>query len=298
MTELLISYPGGATRERSRVSALTTTVNAVLFAVERTPCHPESPRWPDQPADRCTLEHAGSLIQIECHEGFLLDSGELTLGPLDEGQEGVPCVVHSAAPAATLSPGTAPGPGATPGPEPTLAIGDAVTLSVDESYRAALSRSHSRCHLVTLALNHALAEAWRKDPGTHDSLGSPDFDKLAILSSKIDERGSLDTYRIGKHMRKSGFPAEALHEPEALALRVAETARKWIASRPSIAVTPGVCVLEERRTFSCELPQGTASFPCGGTHAGALLPEDDFTVQIAWEPEARHLTMAVSSATP
>jgi alanyl-tRNA synthetase len=277
MTEPLISYPGGATVERTSVLALTRTSTELLFAVARTPCHPESPRWPDQPADRCTLQVEEISVAITCHEGSLL-GGTLSLDPPEPDSGAVACVVHRAPVTLELQPGAE------------------VTLSVDEPYRELLSRSHSRCHLVTLALNHTLADAWRKDPSRHDSLGSPDFDSLAILSSKIDERGSLDTYRIGKHMRKSGFPAEALSEPEALARRVAETAASWIGSRPSISVDPKVCVLEERRAWTCELPQGTASFPCGGTHAHELTPEEDFAVVLAWDPEAKQLTMDVRTS--
>jgi alanyl-tRNA synthetase len=285
MPDLLVSYPGGATAERTPVLALTRTPTAVLFAVARTPCHPESPRWPDQPADRCALQLDDAAVAVECHEGSLKSGGngdgngggELSLQAPEPDSGAVGCVVHHAP--ADLD----------------IELGQEVTLSVDEDYRELLSRSHSRCHLVTLALNHALADAWRKDPGRHDSLGSPDFDALAILSSKIDERGSLDTYRIGKHMRKSGFPAEALSDTEQLTQLVTDTAREWLRSRPAIAVTPGVSTLEERRTWSCELAQGTASFPCGGTHARELTPEEDFTVQLAWDPEARQLTMDVRS---
>ncbi len=283
MTDLLISYPGGATSEHTTVLALTRTPTEILFALARTPCHPESPRWPDQPADRCTLRSGETVVEIACSEGSLhggdgTGAGVLSLDPPEPDSGAVACVVHRA-------PADVP-----------LELGSDARVSVDEAYRERLSISHSRCHLVTLALNHALAEVWRKDPGRHDSLGNPDFDALAITSSVIDERGSLDTYRIGKHMRKSGFPAEALNDPEALARVVAETASAWIASRPSIAVTPGVCALAERRTFSCELPAGTASFPCGGTHAAALAPEEAFGVALAFDPEAKRLTMDVRAA--
>lgn len=279
MTNPLISYPGGSTLEHTGVIALTRTPAELLFAVARTPCHPESPRWPDQPADRCTLQLAGRSLAIQCHEGSLAaDAETLSLDPPGVDSGAVACVVHRAPAGLQLEPGAE------------------VTLSVDEDYRARLSASHSRCHLVTLALNHTLASAWRKDPGRHDSLGSPDFDALAIVTSEIDERGSLDTYRIGKHMRKSGFLTEALADTAALSDRVKATALQWLASRPQIAVTPGVCLLAERRTWSCELPQGTAGFPCGGTHASELTPEEAFTVELAYDPEAKQLTMDVRDA--
>jgi alanyl-tRNA synthetase len=286
MLELLVTYPAGSTAESSTVAAMTRVDGRTLFAVERTPCHPESPRWPDQPEDRCTLETSGTGVPIEVREGYLFD-GELMMGSLPEGldvhedsaREAIPCVVHSVS--AELAP----------------AVGDRVELRVDESYRQALSRNHSRCHLVSLALNAALCEAWRKDPPARDSLGSPDFDKLAITSSKIDEHGSLDSYRVGRHLRKSGFSVEALSDPEALAQAVMDLAEGWLLSSPSIKVAPGECSLQERRTWSCKLPQGTASFPCGGTHPSAMEPDEGLDVEISWDPEERRLQMRAHSRT-
>jgi alanyl-tRNA synthetase len=300
MTDLLVTYPAGSIAESSTVAAVTRVNGRALFAVARTPCHPESPRWPDQPADRCTLEADGAKVPVECREGWLL-GGELSVAapprePTGEDSTGkdstgkdstatgeaasaqgdtgaIPCVVHSVP--AELAP----------------VVGEQVALSVDEPYREALSRSHSRCHLVSLALNAALAEAWRRDPPARDSLGNPDFDQLAITASTIDEHDSLDEYRVGRHLRKSGFLAESLSDPEALASAVEDIARRWLQSSPRISVRPGECALRERRTWSCALPEGTASLPCGGTHPDRLAPEPDLRVQIAWDPERRRLAM-------
>ena len=286
MPELLVTYPAGSTAESSAVAAVTRVDGSALFAVARTPCHPESPRWPDQPEDRCMLQANGAETPVEVREGYLL-GGELAVGRPAEGLDAredpalqaLACVVHSVP--AELAP----------------AVGTQVALRVQESYRQALSRNHSRCHLVSLALNAALREAWRKDPLARDSLGHPDFDKLAITSSKIDEHGSLDSYRIGKHLRKSGFSVEALSDPEALAQAVIAITRAWLLSSPTIKVSPGECPLDERRTWSCELPQGTASFPCGGTHPSAMEPDDNLEVAISWDPGERRLQMQAYSRT-
>jgi alanyl-tRNA synthetase len=278
MTELLVTYPAGSTAESTAVVAMTRTAEGgVLFAVRRTPCHPLSPRWPDQPADRCTLAMDGARAPVECLEGFLVGD-ELRMPPatdeeLSIPEDAVPCVVHRAP------------------PEMEMAVGDKVSLHVDERYRGAVSCSHSRCHLVSLALNAALADAWRKEPPARDSLGSPDFDKLAIASSTIGEEGSLDVYRLGRHVRKSGFAAEALGDAEGLAERVSGIAKGWLQSSPTIAVTPGECPLQERRTWSCGLPQGVASFPCGGTHPSHMEPDEGLAVEIAWDPQERRLEM-------
>ncbi len=316
MTELLITYPAGSTTERSTVVATAETGTHLLFAVERTPCHPESPRWPDQPADRCTVTGPAKSehTPVECLEGWLCE-GRLGLGespsqsetgenphadeasaggvlpadephapeetpnglPPTEGPQTIPCVVHRVEESLALAPG------------------DEVTLSVDERFRALISRSHSRCHLVSLALNAALANAWRKEPPARDSLGNPDFDKLAILSSRIEEHGSVDIYRAGKHLRKAGFSADALSEPEALSREVARIAGGWLKSTLQIEVTPGICCLPEHRTWSCELPHGTARFPCGGTHPMRIEPNEGLSVAISWDPQERHLQMRAGS---
>lgn len=280
MSEPLVTYPAGSTAESSAVVAVTQLHGRALFAVERTPCHPQSPRWPDQPADRATVSMNGTSAPVQVAEGYLLD-GELALGAQDAeaSSRGVPCVVHSLP--AELAP----------------AVGELLTLRVDEEYRGALSRSHSRCHLVSLALNAALREAWRKEPPVRDSLGNPDFDKLAIVTSEIDEHGSLDCYRVGRHLRKAGFSVQALEDPEALAKRVQELAQSWLMSSPAIHVAPAECPLAERRTWSCELPGATASFPCGGTHPSRLEPDEGLEVALSWEPEEHRLEMRAHSRT-
>lgn len=279
-----MTYPGGSTCERTRAVAVTRVDDAVLFAVERTPCHPESRRWPDQPADRCFAEVSGEQVDIGCAEGFLRD-GELSLEePVpDESADGasttsaVRCVVHR-----------------TPG-DVNMGVGEEVTLSVDEGYRERLSRSHSRCHVVSLALNLALAHAWRKDPGVRDSLGNPDFDKLAIQSSRIREDGSEDVYRIGRHLRKAGFSVNAFDDVDGVARRVEAVAERWSENGPEVLLTPRVCALEERRTWSCALGGAMASIPCGGTHVRRLDPEDDVRTKITWRPSERQVTMVAGS---
>lgn len=283
--------------ETTTVVALARADGDVLFAVERTPCHPESPRWPDQPADRCTLELAGASAPVECFEGFVR-GGEPAIGEPDEEDRpgtadgepgsGEPTGGEAAAPATRCVVHRVSG-------ELPIELGAEVTLRVDEGYREALSRNHSRCHLVSLALNAALATAWRKEPSARDSLGNIDFDKLAIQTSTISEQGSVDVYRIGKHVRKSGFTVEALEDSQALARAVEQIAGAWIAARPEMSIAPGVSTLDERRTWSCAVADGTASFPCGGTHAARLGPTDGLSVTITWEPQEKRLTMTAGA---
>ena len=82
-------------------------------------------------------------------------------------------------------------------------------FTVDAEHRAALSAGHTGCHLAAVALNAALAARWRK-PVRTDGLGHPDFDQLAIVSSRIVPDGAVDTYRLGRSLRKKGFDVDGL----------------------------------------------------------------------------------------
>ena len=86
-----------------------------------------------------------------------------------------------------------------------------VELVVDADYRTRLSVGHTACHLASLALNRAVADRWKKEVRA-DGLGAPDFDGTAIDVSLIVENGSVDTYRLGKSLRKRGFVTEGIAE--------------------------------------------------------------------------------------
>src|SRR5256885_708887 len=80
------------------------------------------------------------------------------------------------------------------------------------------------------ALNEALAERWRKETRT-DALGRPDFDSLAMDTSRIVEWASRDEYRIGKSLRKKGFGAEGLADDlPAIQERANATLARWVAA--------------------------------------------------------------------
>lgn len=268
-----ITYPAGSISERTRVLAVAPRDGGLDLVVERTPCHPESPRWPDQPADEATLTVGDRTVAITCAEGGLCPDGAIVLG-VELPEDAVACVVHRVE---GLS----------------LAVGDELELRVDEDRRAALSRHHAVCHFAALALNQTLAEAgaWRKDPGRHDALGAPDFDALAITASTIRTDGSDDRYRVSKSLRKKGVVAEALAELAPIERAVGEKLAGWLADRPAVAVTPGECPLDERRTWSSTASGVPVSFACGGTHAASVGPEDLPTVTLERDEESGEITM-------
>lgn len=228
-----------------------------LFAVilDVTPCHPVDAGWPDQPADRATLvwNDGGETKVIDCV--VAATNGErLYLGddiPVRKGTEGWVFVV---AHLVTVAP-----------PE-----GIVVTVAVDEKYRRALSIGHTACHIASLALNAALADRWSKDVGA-DALGAPNFDAEAKDTSRILERGSRDTYRLGKSLRKKGFSTEGLSDDLSdIEEAVNEHLTTWIAEKAAVRIDRDGDRLTDRRYWVCELEGGSARIPCGGTHAENL----------------------------
>ena len=136
--------------------------------------------------------------------------------------------------------------------------------------RAGLSRGHTACHLASLALDLALSDLWRKDPGA-DALGNPNFEAKANQSSRIHEDGAVDEYRLGKSLRRAGFDTETF--AATLADREAAINTQlaaWVDSAaPSRVVADGSTIMD-RRSWHCELPDGTAEILCGGTHVASL----------------------------
>lgn len=271
MPEPLVTYPGGSTEETTTVLALRSVGNTTCFVVERTPCHPVNPKWPDQPADRCRAIINGSSLAIDCEEGSLAGN-EIRDGVVSDDDDVVGCVIHRVE-------------------ETSLAVGDSLQLTVDTPYRRLLSVNHSRCHFGAFALNLALSTAWRKDPHRADALGNPDFDQLAITSSTIDERGSIDVYRVGKSLRKKGFTPDTLDDLDALRESIAASLRAWLGDEPSILVQPRESLLNHRRKWQSAINGTLVDMPCGGTHPNSLHRFEVGSVELGWDQEAGVLTM-------
>ena len=104
-----------------------------------------------------------------------------------------------------------------------------------------------------------------------DGLGHPDFDSLAMESSVMDEHASTDRYRLGKSLRKKGFDAEGLTEalPD-LTARINARLAGWLAADAPVRVDAPGPEITARRQWVCELPEGTVSIFCGGTHIARL----------------------------
>lgn len=249
-----VSYPSGATSGTATVQHVERAGDRFAVVLDTTPCHPVDAGWPDQPADRGTLTwYGGSADIVDCVVAAT-DGTELFLGadiPVRKGTDGWSFVV------AHLADSAPP-------------VGLVVTVDVDAGYRKAISLGHTGCHLASLALSRALADRWRKDVEL-DALGTPNFDAAANQSSRILERGSHDTYRLGKSLRKRGFTTEDLAaDLTDVEASLNDTLAAWIASGGPVRVDRDGDALTDRRYWVCELPEAEARIACGGTHANTL----------------------------
>lgn len=276
-TDTVVTFPSGSLTERSTVRWVEARDDRLLVLTDRTPFHPEDPNWPDQGSDHGTLTHGSRTITADCLLGAT-DGSDLHVGidiPVRRGTPGWSFhVVHSIA-RGTLD----------------VREGDEVTLTVDADRRAALSAGHTGCHLAALALNAALAGRWRR-PAGQDSLGHPDFDRAAITSSRVEPFGSVDEYRIGRGLRRSGFDRAGLaDELPALTDTINRTLAGWVAAGGGVRVDVSGPGLTDRREWVCELPDETGRIPCGGTHVRDLAALGSVRVRLALDDAAQQLAM-------
>jgi len=285
--ETLVSFARGLTRGDAVVQFVgLTSSGRTAVIVDDTPFHPVDHTWPDQPGDVGTIAGmpvidtamgAMGVMEDGSHSGLLV--GDQI--PVKRGEPGwIWYVAH------LVEAGEAAG----------VSAGDRVRLEVDAGRRRLLSRAHTACHVAALALNHAVAALWRK-PVREDSLGSPDFDRIAMVSSRINEHGSTDIYRLGKSLRKKGFDSSAL--PLALA-EVQSAAQKtidgWIQADAPVTVSDdGDRRITAPRRWMCSLPLGEGVIPCGGTHVTSLSQIRGASVSYSMSGDGTRLTVQTTA---
>ncbi|WP_349919636.1 hypothetical protein [Aeromonas veronii] len=253
-----------------------------LLVTELTPFHPQSHLWPDQPGDVGTVSWEGGRAVVgPCRMGAISPEGELFVDqaiPVKRGAEGWAfVVVHPLA------------------GQHALPIGGEVELKVDAEARHALSLGHSGCHLVALALNRVLMPYWRKEVSERDALEQPDFDRLAIQSSRVESRGSREQYRIGKSLRKKGVNSEALlAELPRIEQQVNAQLAEWLASGGEIRRSRAGEAIIDSRYWHCVLEGREVTIPCGGTHVGSLAELGIVSVQLNPREEGFTLQSRVS----
>ncbi|MGL4505471.1 MAG: hypothetical protein ACRCUF_07015 [Aeromonas sobria] len=239
-----------------------------LLVTDLTPFHPQSHLWPDQPGDVGHARWEGSEAAVgPCRMGAISPDGDLfvdTAIPVKRGAEGW-CfvVVHPLI------------------GDHALAVGSQIELQVDSAARHALSLGHSGCHLAALALNRVLIPYWRKEVGERDALGQPDFDRLAIQSSRVEPMGSQEQYRIGKSLRKKGVNSEALlAELTLIEEKINQQLADWVAAGSEIRRSRAGEAIIDSRYWHCMLEGKEVTSPCGGTHVATLAELGQVRVQL------------------
>lgn len=263
----VVTFAGGSLQETARVVFTAEVGGAWLVVTDRSPFHPVSLSWPDQPGDRGWLVSGTDRLQVlDSREGLLnCKTGVLSVGDAaralkrsDPDLTSVVLHLTQAAPDATD-----------------------VTLEVDAPFRAALSLQHTGVHLAALALNQVAAGFWSKDPQDPDSLGAPNLDKAAVTRSEIGEEVSTDHYRFGKSLRKKGFDAVAfLEDLPARATAINDALQTMLGSPAAVQITPVEGPLGARRLWSTRLNGAEVVMPCGGTHVADLAALAKITVSL------------------
>ena len=285
-TDTVVTYPDGDLTSTGTVLHLEPLEDGrTAVVLDRTAFHPVDPVWPDQPADAGSLSVDGRTFEIVDAVVGATDGSTLYVGnaPVRTGTEGWAFVVcHLIEDASDLEPGAT------------------ATVTVDGERRRALSAGHTACHLASLALNDALAPLWTKEAPV-DGRGRPNFDQLAITSSRILPDGSLDEYRVGKSLRKKGFAAaELAGRMEEVSRAIDETLAGWVAAGAPIAIVRDGDGLGERRRWRADLPDGVVEIPCGGTHLRSLSELRSVTVslELSEADGALALTMRTTARRP
>ncbi|SKA99969.1 alanyl-tRNA synthetase [Agreia bicolorata] len=282
--DTIVTYPAGDLASTGTVlhtEALSAGRRVVLL--DTSACHPVDSAWPDQPADRATLTVNGVELEVLDCVVAATDGETLHLGsdvPVRKGTDGWAFVTAHIVDDALA---TAAG----------LVEGSEASIAVDAAYRHALSVGHTACHLASLALNAELAGSWSKDASL-DALGHPNFDALAIETSRIHERGSVDVYRVGKSLRKKGFaPARLADDLGEVETAVDARLSAWVTSGAAASIHRDGDRLTDRRYWTTTLDGRPVSIPCGGTHVASLaeLSDTQVTLHIEQGDSALELRM-------
>lgn len=283
-TPTIVTFPDGTLRGEAVVTRVADDPEGTVVVVDATPFHPVDHTWPDQPGDVGVLTAGGGSVRVtEALMAAVSDEGEFAVGsaiPVKRGAEGWTWLVGH------RLDGDAPA---------WLTQGAGVSLAVDEGRRAGLSRGHTACHLASLALDLAVADLWRKDPG-EDALGNPDFEGRANQSSRIHEDGAVDEYRLGKSLRRAGFDTETfaatLSDREQ---RINAQLAAWVASGAASLIEVDGPTIVDRRRWRCDLPEGEAVILCGGTHVASL---DEFaSISVSLDLSDPQLLVMTTTAT-
>ncbi|MGR5237575.1 alanyl-tRNA editing protein [Vibrio alfacsensis] len=255
----------------AQVQRIQHNDEVTYLVVDTTPFHPVSHIWPDHPADQGIVKTSVAIFDvIDCQVGAVeLATGELHVGtaiPVKRDAEGWVFVVVHVLPRTEV-----------------IKAGDSISLEVDKEYQLSLSRGHSAGHLAFLALNKVLAEGyWRKDADRKDPHGHYDFNSYAQETSFVTPDKCLDSYRLGKTLRKRGLnSADMLSDLKIIEQQVNVLLAEWLKRDGVITMDCHGEHLTDSRYWQCDLGEGkVAMIPCGGTHVGQLSELGSIQVQL------------------
>lgn len=285
-----VSFPSSATVGESTIIGIAKhsyddNPTGILIAKE-TPFHPLDHTWPDQPGDTGDIIFSTfGLPVVNTITGAINPASNTLHADRDiparrEDSNWIFVVLHVVEPPREL--------------DLVSLMGERASFRVDRHGRHLLSASHTACHLMALALNGTTRHLWRKEV-RQDSLGSPDLDQLAIVSSRMSTLESKDHYRFGKSLRKSGFDSVRFFEElDQLGTHIESQLAEWLETGAPVHIEAPDSRVSSRRFWTCDLPEGQGRFPCGGTHLASLNELQDIRImaeKLGEEPEVMVTTV-------
>ena len=283
-----VTFPNGDLSDLSKILFLKTLdslPNKTVVITEETPFHPLDYNWPDQPCDRgwITVNNIRYPIVESLTAAFNKQTGEFLIDQEIKSKKirrddpnWLFLVAHIIEKKSC--------------PDINDLIGLEAYLEVDKDFRTKVSKAHTACHLAALALNKITRDFWKKTPEKLDSLGNPNLDAEAVISSKITEECSIDRYRCGKSLRKKGFDDIAFFNESEFAkveININKQLLEWCANTGiKIFILPSKAYLHEKREWHCHFPGGEkAIIPCGGTHISSISCPEKVIVSLNKEGE-------------
>lgn len=176
----IVTFPTGTVTGDGVIARVEQTPEGTIVVVDETPFHPVDHTWPDQPGDTGSIAVGDDTVRVvEAVMAAISDEGEFAVGsaiPVKRGAEGWTWLVGH------LIEGAAPA---------SFTEGARADLTVDAARRAGLSRGHTACHVASLALDLALADLWRKEPGR--TLSATPTSRVAPTSPAASTKMALST---------------------------------------------------------------------------------------------------------
>lgn len=293
----LVSFFRGEIEDTGHIVLLYSDETRNVIVCDRSPFHPQDNIWPDQPGDtgrivwNDTIAHVSDTVTWPI---YIFDEDPVfdpMLRTKRQDENYIFLTAHIVRDITTLDQPTSFSSLLT-----SESIGIEVQMQVDEDYRQRLNRAHSASHLMGLALNKATARLWLKDT-VRDTLGNPHFERATLQESRIYPGRSVDVYRIGKSLRKSGFDTVLfMSDLPRLEGEVAQTLNQWIteyAAEP-ITIQADSDLLNAQRRWTSKFGDIDVSMPCGGTHPKHIGDVGPQNVTFSFNQNSSELTITTS----